>query len=375
VHRPFRQGRSRFETAGVVSLRRGFQNGENAAWKADAPFFNSLIEGFAEKMMLSRLQLTQEKIVIGITVLLFVLFSVMLERFFVAENLFTLVRNVSALGILSTAMAVVVLGRGIDLSIVSSMAMSTAWAFYLAGHGYSIGTALMIGLGFALLVGAINGLIIAYAEIPAIFCTLAMGIFVFGIVRLKLIDFEVVYMPPNASAIAWMGNAYLFGIIPMPVIFFVAVSAFASLFLKYTRPGQQIYSIGDNLEASRIVGIPVRPVIVLQYTLSALIGYVSGIISAVTVASVNTRQVAGTLIYDVLLVVVIGGISLSGGRGGIRNVVVGTLLIGVLWNGMTIMDIQYTLQNVIKSCILLIAIIIDSLMNPRDEQTEQQGDI
>jgi ribose transport system permease protein len=77
----------------------------------------------------------------------------------------------------------------------------------------------------------------------------------------------------------------------------------------------------------------------------------------------------------VLLVVVIGGISLSGGRGGIRNVLVGTLLIGVLWNGMTIMDIQYTLQNVIKSCILLIAIIIDSLMNPRDEQTEQQGDI
>jgi ribose transport system permease protein len=77
----------------------------------------------------------------------------------------------------------------------------------------------------------------------------------------------------------------------------------------------------------------------------------------------------------VLLVVVIGGISLSGGRGGIRNVVVGTLLIGVLWNGMTIMDIQYTVQNLIKSCILLIALIIDSLMNPRDEQTAQQGDI
>jgi len=234
---------------------------------------------------------------------------------------------------------------------------------------------LIIGLGFALLVGLINGLIIAYAEIPAIFCTLAMGIFVFGIVRLKLIDFEVVYMPPNASAIAWMGNKYLFGIIPMPVIFFIVVLVLTALFLKLTRPGQQIYSIGDNFEASRIVGIPVRPIIVLQYTLSALIGYISGIISAVTVASVNTRQATGTFIYDVLLVVVIGGISLSGGRGGMRNVVVGTLLIGVLWNGMTIMDIQYTLQNVIKGCILLIAIIIDSLMNPRDEQTAQQGDI
>ena len=326
-------------------------------------------------MKISRLSLTQEKIVIGIAAALFVVFSVTLSRFFVAENLFSLVRNVSALGILATAMAVVVLGRGIDLSIVSTMAMSTAWAFYLAGHGFSIETALIIGLGFALLVGLINGLIIAYAEIPAIFCTLAMSIFVFGIVRLKLIDFEVVYMPSNATAITWMGNKYLFGIIPMPVIFFVLVLALAALFLKFTRPGQQIYSIGDNLEASRIVGIPVRPIIVLQYTLSALIGYISGIISAVTVASVNTRQATGTLIYDVLLVVVIGGISLSGGRGGIRNVIVGTLLIGILWNGMTIMDIQYTLQNVIKGCILLMAIIIDSLMNPRDEQTEQQGDI
>ena len=325
--------------------------------------------------VLSPQHLTQEKIVMGIAGALFIVFSLTLERFFVVENLFTLVRNVSALGILATAMAVVVLGRGIDLSIVSTMAMSTAWAFYLGGHGFSIETALIIGLSFALLVGLTNGLIIAYAEIPAIFCTLAMGIFVFGIVRLKLIDFEVVYMPPNASAIVWMGNGYLFGIVPMPVIFFIVVLALTALFLKFTRPGQQIYSIGDNLEASRIVGIPVRPIIVLQYTLSALIGYISGIISAVTVASVNTRQVTGTFIYDVLLVVVIGGISLSGGRGGIRNVVVGTLLIGVLWNGMTIMDIQYTLQNVIKSCILLIAIIIDSLMNPRDEQTAQQGDI
>jgi ribose transport system permease protein len=73
--------------------------------------------------------------------------------------------------------------------------------------------------------------------------------------------------------------------------------------------------------------------------------------------------------------VVLGGVSLSGGRGTVRNVIVGTLLIGVLVNGMTIMDIQYTIQNVIKSVILLIAIIADSIVNPRDEQTGQQGDI
>jgi ribose transport system permease protein len=89
----------------------------------------------------------------------------------------------------------------------------------------------------------------------------------------------------------------------------------------------------------------------------------------------NTRVVNSTLIYDVILVVVLGGIGLSGGKGGMRNVIVGTLLIGILLNGMTIMDLQYTLQNLIKSVILLIAIVVDSILNPRDEQTAQQGDI
>jgi ribose transport system permease protein len=109
--------------------------------------------------------------------------------------------------------------------------------------------------------------------------------------------------------------------------------------------------------------------------LSALIGFVAGVITAASVASMNTRLANSTYIYDVILVVVLGGIGLSGGRGGVRNVIVGTLLIGVLLNGMTIMDIQYTVQNVIKGVILLTAIVIDTLLNPRDEQTAQQGDI
>ena len=93
------------------------------------------------------------------------------------------------------------------------------------------------------------------------------------------------------------------------------------------------------------------------------------------VANVNTRLVNSTMVYDVILVVVLGGIGLSGGRGGVRNVLVGTLLIGILLNGMTIMDVPYIPQNLIKGLILLIAIIVDTLINPRDEQTAQQGDI
>ena len=92
-------------------------------------------------------------------------------------------------------------------------------------------------------------------------------------------------------------------------------------------------------------------------------------------ARINTRVVNSTLLYDIILVVVIGGIGLSGGKGGMRNVIVGALLIGIMLNAMTIIDIPNIYQNLIKSTILLIAIIVDSLLNPRDEQTAQQGDI
>jgi ribose transport system permease protein len=113
----------------------------------------------------------------------------------------------------------------------------------------------------------------------------------------------------------------------------------------------------------------------LRYVLSALIAFSAGLLTASNLLSINTRIVNSTLLYDVILVVVIGGIGLSGGKGGMRNVIVGAVLIGIMRNTMTIIDIPDIYQNLIKATILLIAIIVDSLLNPRDEQTAQQGDI
>ena len=114
---------------------------------------------------------------------------------------------------------------------------------------------------------------------------------------------------------------------------------------------------------------------VLQYVLAALVGLFAGIVMAASVNSMPTRIYNSTMVYDVVLVVVLGGIGLSGGRGGVLNVIIGTLLIGTLLNGMTIMDISYSLQNIIKGVVLLAAILIDSILNPRNEETAQQGDI
>jgi ribose transport system permease protein len=318
--------------------------------------------------------LTQEKIVLLTAVALFCGFSVLLNGFLSAGNLLTLLRSVSILGILGVGMAIVVIGRGVDLTIVTTYAMSAAWTLHLASLGVAIAPALLLGFLLALTVGVINGVLIAYAEIPALFATLGMAAVVYGFVRWALVPLYVVYMPPSADVIAWIGGGFVWGA-PLPILFFALIAFLGFLFLRFTKQGRFIYAIGDNFSAARISGAPVRPVIVLQYVLSASIAYLAGIITATAVSSMNTAISTSSLIYDVILVVVLGGIGLSGGRGGIRNVLVGTLLIGILLNGMTIMNIEYTLQNVIRSVILLAAIVLDSLINPRDEQTDQQGDI
>ncbi len=320
------------------------------------------------------LAVSQEKIVLLIAVVLFCAFSLFLKGFLSSGNLLALVRSVATLGILGVGMALVVIGRGIDLTIVAIYAMSAAWTLHLANGGVSIPVALLLGYLFALAAGVINGVLIAYVEIPALFATLGMASLVYGFARYALVPLYVVYMPASASGIAWIGGGFVFGV-PTPILFFAFIAFLGFLFLRFTKQGRFVYAIGDNFAASRISGAPVRPVIVLQYALSATVAYVAGMITATAVASMNTAIATSSMIYDVILVVVLGGIGLSGGRGGIRNVIVGTVLIGILLNGMTIMDIQYTMQNVIRSLILLIAIVLDSIVNPRDEQTAQQGDI
>jgi ribose transport system permease protein len=317
---------------------------------------------------------SQEKIVLLIGVALFCIFSLSLKGFLSPDNLLVLLRSVSTLGILGVGMAIVVIGRGVDLTIVAVYAMSAAWTLHLANGGVSIPLAILMGFLLALTVGVINGVLIAYVEIPALFCTLGMASFVYGFVRYVLVPLYVVYMPASAASVAWIGAGFVWGV-PAPILVFAAIASLGFLFLRFTKLGRFIYATGDNFAAARISGAPVRPVIVLQYALSASIAYVAGMITATAVSSMNTNIASSSLIYDIILVVVLGGIGLSGGRGGIRNVIVGTLLIGVLLNGMTIMNIQYTLQNVIRSLILLIAIVLDSIVNPRDEQTAQQGDI
>lgn len=317
--------------------------------------------------------LSQEHIVLAIAVLIFAIASVGLPGFFTPDNIVAIIRSVSVLGILALGMAIVIIGRGIDLSAVAIMAMSVAWYLQLLNDGMNDGQALALVLAGVLAIGILNGILVAYADVPAIFVTLASGSFVFGYVRSQLISQDAVPVPPGHWVELFGGVRYLD--IPVEVFIFAALAIVIFLFLRYTKWGRYVYFAGDNPAAARNVGMPVRPMLVLRYTISALIAFMAGLLTAASLHSINTRVVNSTLLYDIILVAVIGGIGLSGGKGGVRNVLFGAALIGIMLNAMTIIDIPLIYQNLIKSTILLAAIIIDGLLNPRDEQTAQQGDI
>lgn len=321
-----------------------------------------------------KIKATQQTIVFALFVVMAAGFALFLPGFARIDNLLTLLQNVAILGILGLGMSLVVIGRGIDISMIAALAVPSGLLLQLIGHGHSIPSAALIALGLTLVFGLVNGWLIAYAEVPSLFTTLASGLFLAGLGQAFLFDLEVVQWPAAADPIAWFGRGTLAGL-PMPVVMFALASAAVALFLKQLRAGAFIYAIGDNPMAARATGLPTRPVVVLEYVLASLIGLFAGLVMAASVNSMPTRIFNSTMVYDVVLVVVLGGIGLSGGRGGVLNVIVGTLLIGTMLNGMTILDMSYSVQNIVKGVVLLAAILIDSILNPRNEETAQQGDI
>ena len=322
----------------------------------------------------------QELIILIVTIVIFAGFSVFLDKFFSTGNLLTLMRSVSILGILSIAMAVVVISKGIDLSLIATLAVGTALASVLSSGDVlpSIDLpfiyAVILGFIFTAILCAMTGILVAYWDMASVFVTLAMAGVIYGLGRTLFIGDELNYLPEDAAWLEYLGRGQLFGV-PMPIICFLSLALLMHLLLTKTTFGKFVYSIGDSGLAARTAGVPVRPILVMIFIIAGLVAYFAGLLTAGAISSINTRMVSGSMIYDVLLVVVVGGIGLSGGKGGMHNVILGTLLIGTLLNGMVIMDISFIVQNLIKGIILLLAIMTDTILNPRDEQTTQQGDI
>jgi len=321
-----------------------------------------------------RLLRSQEGIVLALAVLAFVTFAALLPGFLAPGNLLVLVRSVSILGILALGMALVVIARGIDVSMIAIMVVSVSWAFVITRAGYPFELALLIGAAFALIAGLSIGALIAFGEVPPIFATLAAGSVIYGTGRTFFFTLEMQNVPPDTDWFSVIGQGSALGI-PVTVIAFAVLCGLFQFLLSRTRFGWMIYAMGNNPSAARVTGMPFRPMTVAQYAISAFVAYAAGLILASSTAAINARLFNSTMIYDILLVVVLGGIGLNGGHGSVRNVILGTVFVGILLNGMTIMNIDYTVQNLVKGVVLLLAILVDSIVNPRDEQTSQQGDL
>lgn len=315
---------------------------------------------------------SQERIVFFITIALVILFSVWLKGFATIDNFLNLLRSISILGILGLGMGLIVISRGIDLSEVAIMAGAWSIALIEIQQGMSTPWAVALALALALVIGCINGFMVAFVEAPALFVTLAAGFVIYG-AAFWFAPAWVVYAPKDATGLLFLGAGHIFGI-PAPIFVFAAAAVVVHLFLTYTSIGRFIYAQGDNPDAARLTGIALRPLVIFEYMLVALLAWLAGFVWVGTTGSMQMAVVQGTMIFDVILVVVLGGISLVGGRGGVFSVVAGCILIGVLLNAFTIMDMNSEVQNIIKGFVLLAAIILDNWLHPRDEETARQGD-
>jgi ribose transport system permease protein len=317
-----------------------------------------------------------ERVVAAATLALLIVFSLAIDGFATLGNLRVILANSASLAILSCGMAIVVISRGLDLSLIAQMVAGATIFGILIANGVAAPAALLVAVMAMLAIGFLNAWLIAYVEIPAMLATLASSMFLVGLLRFAILRGEfLLLLPKSDPAVALLASEILPGL-SVPVVLMIAVLLASWVLLNRSTAGRVIYAMGDNFQSARLTGLPVRTATIVVYVFAALTALVAGLIMAAASGAVDFRTVTnGTLLFDVILVVVLGGIPLRGGRGGVGNIVVGVALIAVLRNGMTLMDYTTQTQDMLKGLVLLTAIVTDNYLNPRDAETDMAGDL
>ena len=317
-----------------------------------------------------------EPIVLAVTLGLIVLFALTAPGFATLGNLSVILSNSTSLVLLSCGMAVVVISRGLDLSQVAAMVAGATTYCTLINAGLSGPLAIVLAVLAMAVVGFVNGWLIAFVEIPALLATLASAMLVTGFFRFAVLRGEfLLILPKSNPAILFFKSDILPGL-TAPVALMIATLILTWLLLRFTTTGRIVYAMGDNFLAARLAGLPVRATTIFVYVYSALTALIAGLVIAAASGTVDFRVVTnGSLLFEVILVVVLGGIPLRGGRGGVRNLLVGAALIAVLRNGMTLYDFSTQTQDMLRGVVLIAAIFVDNYLNPRDAETDTVGDL
>ncbi|HJP31179.1 MAG TPA: ABC transporter permease [Candidatus Latescibacteria bacterium] len=291
-----------------------------------------------------------------------ILLAFQADGFFTLGNLLNVLRNVSMQGIIAFGMTMVIISGEIDLSVGSAVAFAgclTAWLFEMGTDwGLGILPALILAILGALAVGggvgALSGLIRVRFGVPTFITTLAWMTVLTGAAQLITGGFPLTPFPEGYN---FLGGGYLLGV-PFPAIVFLCVFAAAHVLMGYTTFGRAIYAVGGNAEAARLSGIDVGRIKMSVMAIVALLAALAGIMQSAEIMS-GTASTARGWELNVIAAVIIGGTSLMGGEGRIRGTLVGVVFLGVLVNGMTLMNINEYWQHVVRGALILGAVLIN----------------
>ncbi|WP_025692374.1 ABC transporter permease [Paenibacillus zanthoxyli] len=296
-----------------------------------------------------------------VLILLFVSFSLASEAFLSTTNLLNIVRQVSVLGIAAIGVTFVMIAGIPDLSVgsqISLVCILTSWL--MVNGGMHPVVAVAGGIASTTLVGLINGYLSIKLKIYPLMVTLATMIIFAGVAKMISGGMAIFGFPQQFSLI---GQGYL-GPIPIPVLILIALSALGAFILTKTYFGRYVYAIGGNEEAARLSGIHTTKIKLILFSIT---GFFNGIAGIVLLSRTNSGQPnAGVgLEFDVLTAAVLGGVSILGGEGKISGVITGVLILGVLSNGLTLLNVGDYYQSIIKGIVLIGAIALDSLQHKR----------
>lgn len=295
--------------------------------------------------------------ILCVLVLIAIVLSLLTPNFLTRDNLISVLRQISINVFIAIGMTLVIILGGIDLSVGSIVAMSgTVIVGLIVTSGLPVWLAIIIGLALGTACGFFNGAIIAKFKVPAFIVTMAM----MNIAR----GAGFVYSGGRSTRIVsdgfnFIGNGYLFGFLPMPVLYMIILIAVFVIVLNKTKFGTYIYAIGGNRESARLSGVPIKKVEIAVFTICGFLSAFAGLVLCSRMYS-GQPSVAEGYELDAIAACVLGGVSMSGGKGRISGTILGAMVIGIINNGLNLMSVSSFWQLVVKGVIILIAVLIDT---------------
>ncbi|CUN69453.1 MULTISPECIES: ABC transporter permease subunit [Clostridium] len=297
--------------------------------------------------------ISKYKSLIGL-VLLCIVITIVTPNFLSVSNITNVFTQVSVNAIIAIGMTFVILTGGIDLSVGSTLAISGAVGASIVKLTGNVFLAIIVAAVIGIAVGLINGLLVSKGKLQAFIVTLAT-MTIFRGATLVFTDGTPISKLPEAFV--KIGNGKL-GFMPIPVIITIIIAIIAVYALSQTRFGRYLYALGGNEDASRLSGINTDKIKTLVYVVSGFASAIAGVIITSRIGSASPNAGTGFEL-DAIAAVVIGGTSLAGGEGTITGTLIGALIIGVLNNGLNLMNVSPFYQSIVKGLVILIAVLLD----------------